>query len=177
MTQIPQKMKHGLRSPKKRRSNPRRYRSGLEKEVAAYLKDNQKQVRYECLKIEWEDLRYRTYTPDFILDNGIIIETKGIFDSEDRRKHLAIREQHPELDIRFIFSNSKRSTRRNNYKYEGPFYFFCHCVSILKHFGNSVEPILKPSSSHFFLAALPDNLLTDFPSIVISSDDLFAKLH
>ena len=90
----------------KRRHNSRRYRSGLEREVAAFLKDNQTRVRYEVLKIEGEDLRYRTYTPDFILDNGIIIETKGIFDSEDRRKHMEIRKQHPELDIRFVFSNS-----------------------------------------------------------------------
>jgi hypothetical protein len=96
-----------LRSPKRKRSSSRRYRSGLESDIADYLKDKQNQVRYERLKIEWEDLRYRTYTPDFILDNGIIIETKGIFDTEDRRKHLAIREQHPELDIRFVFSNSK----------------------------------------------------------------------
>jgi hypothetical protein len=91
----------------KRRHNPRRYRSGLEKEVAAYLKTIQRKVRYEVLKIEWEDLRYRTYTPDFILDNGIIIEVKGLFDSEDRHKHLEVRKQHPELDIRFIFSNAK----------------------------------------------------------------------
>jgi len=107
MTQTPQKTKRGLKNPKKRRSSSRRYRSGLESDIAEYLKDKQNQVRYERLKIEWEDLRYRTYTPDFILDNGIIIETKGIFDTEDRRKHLAIREQHPELDIRFVFSNSK----------------------------------------------------------------------
>ena len=83
-----------------------RYRSGLERGIAEYLKDNQQKVRYEALKIEWEDLRYRTYTPDFVLDNGIIIETKGIFDSEDRRKHLEIKKQHPELDIRFVFSNA-----------------------------------------------------------------------
>ena len=92
---------------KKRKHNSRRYRSGLEKEVAAYLKSEQKEVRYELLKIKWEDLRYRTYTPDFVLDNGIIIETKGIFDSDDRRKHLEVRKQHPELDIRFVFSNAK----------------------------------------------------------------------
>ena len=96
----------------KRRHNSRRYRSGLEREVAAFLKGNQTRVRYEVLKIEWEDLRYRTYTPDFILDNGIIIETKGIFDSEDRRKHMEIRKQHPELDIRFVFENSKRKLRK-----------------------------------------------------------------
>lgn len=88
------------------RRHRRTYRSGLEEQVAAYLKEKQKKVRYELLKVEWEDLRYRTYTPDFVLDNGIIIETKGIFDTEDRRKHREIKRQHPELDIRFIFSNA-----------------------------------------------------------------------
>ena len=90
-----------------RKHNKFRYRSGLEKEIAAFLKSCQKEVRYELLKIEWEDLRYRHYTPDFILDNGIIIESKGIFDSEDRRKHLCIKSQYPKLDIRFVFSNAK----------------------------------------------------------------------
>ncbi len=59
-----------------RKHNSRMYRSGLEVEAAAYLKDRQKKVAYEELKIEWEDLKYRTYTPDFELDNGIIIEQK-----------------------------------------------------------------------------------------------------
>tara|TARA_R110000744_G_scaffold53095_2_gene113548 strand:+ start:317 stop:658 length:342 start_codon:yes stop_codon:yes gene_type:complete len=60
------------------------------------------------MKIEWEDLAYRTYTPDFILPNNIIIETKGMFTTSDRRKHLCIKRQHPELDIRFVFDNSRR---------------------------------------------------------------------
>lgn len=89
-----------------RKHNPKAYRSGLEKGIAAYLKTVQNKVRYEVLKVEWEDLKYRTYTPDFVLDNGIIIETKGMFDNADRQKHLAIKEQHPELDIRFVFSNA-----------------------------------------------------------------------
>lgn len=88
------------------RKHLKSYRSGLEKEVAAWLKDKQKKVRYEELKVEWEDLKYRVYTPDFQLDNGIIIETKGIFDNADRRKHREIQRQHPELDIRFVFSNA-----------------------------------------------------------------------
>lgn len=46
------------------------------------------------------------YTPDFILHNGIIIESKGLFDSDDRKKHVLIKQQHPELDIRFVFSRS-----------------------------------------------------------------------
>jgi len=90
-----------------KKHNKRKYRSGLEDNVAAYLQQNQNKVRYEQLKIEWVDLRYRTYTPDFQLDNGIFIETKGIFDSDDRRKHVEVRKQHPELDIRFVFSNAK----------------------------------------------------------------------
>ena len=90
-----------------RKHNANRYRSGLERVVAEFLKQNKKNFRYEDLKIEWKDLRYRTYTPDFILDNGIIVETKGIFDNEDMRKNLAVREQHPELDIRLVFSNAK----------------------------------------------------------------------
>ena len=90
----------------KRRHAHRTYRSGLEQEAAEFLKTRQKKVEYEKLKIEWEDLKYRTYTPDFELDNGIIIETKGIFSPADRRKHLEIQRQHPTLDIRFVFSNA-----------------------------------------------------------------------
>ena len=45
--------------------------------------------------------------PLFVLNNNIIIETKGLFTSPDRRKHVQIKKQHPELDIRFVFTNSK----------------------------------------------------------------------
>ena len=88
------------------------YRSGLEKKLADELKALKIKFSYESLKIEWEDLAYRTYTPDYILDNGIIIESKGMFTAADRRKHLAIQRQHPKLDIRFIFENSRRKLRK-----------------------------------------------------------------
>jgi len=84
------------------------YRSGLEIKVKDYLKDKNVMFKYEAIKIEWEDLMYRTYTPDFILQNGIIIEVKGRFTSDDRRKHVAVKKQHPNLDIRFVFENSRR---------------------------------------------------------------------
>ena len=87
----------------KKRHLKRTYRSGLEEEAAAFLKSRQKKVEYEKLKIEWEDLAYRKYTPDFILPNGILIESKGLFTPVDRRKHLLIKKQHPKLDIRFVF--------------------------------------------------------------------------
>lgn len=83
------------------------YRSGLEVKLSQYLDDLKVKYGYESIKIEWEDLAYRTYTPDFILYNGIIIETKGRFLAADRRKHIAIKKQHPKLDIRFVFTNSR----------------------------------------------------------------------
>ena len=33
------------------------------------------------------------------------VETKGIWNVADRQKHLLIKRQHPDLDIRFVFSN------------------------------------------------------------------------
>jgi len=84
------------------------YRSGLELKIAQSLDQTGVKYTYEKLKIEWEDLAYRTYTPDFVLANNIIIETKGLFTSADRRKHVEIKKQHPELDIRFVFENSRR---------------------------------------------------------------------
>ena len=48
-----------------------------------------------------------SYTPDFVLSNGIVIEAKGLFEREDRQKHLLIKEQYPNLDLRFVFQNPK----------------------------------------------------------------------
>ena len=79
------------------------YRSGLEIKNKDFLVEKGIKVKYEELKIEWEDLMYRIYTPDFVLPNGIIIETKGRFTADDRRKHAFIKLQHPKLDIRFVF--------------------------------------------------------------------------
>ena len=88
------------------------YRGGLEQKVSDYLNERNVKYGYECIKIEWEDLAYRTYTPDFVLNNGIIIETKGLFTAADRRKHVAIKKQHPTLDIRFVFTNSNSKLRK-----------------------------------------------------------------
>ena len=52
--------------------------------------------------------RPATYRPDFLLlQNGILIESKGYFLAEDRTKHLLVKEQHPNLDIRFVFARAK----------------------------------------------------------------------
>lgn len=84
------------------------YRSGLEEDTAKYLRKRNVEFEYENKKIKWEDNKIRTYTPDFELSNGIIVETKGRFIAADRRKHLEIKAQYGDTyDIRFVFSNSK----------------------------------------------------------------------
>jgi hypothetical protein len=45
-----------------------------------------------------------SYRPDWVLENGIIVEAKGRFTSKDRKKHKAIKLCHPDLDIRFVFA-------------------------------------------------------------------------
>ena len=83
------------------------YRSGFEDTVARELTEKGIEYTYEKEKIKWVDYKVRTYTPDFVLGNGIIIETKGRFVANDRRKHREIKKQFPDLDIRFVFQNSR----------------------------------------------------------------------
>jgi len=89
------------------------YRSGLEENTAKMLTKMKVPYTYEKTKIKWEDFMIRTYTPDFVLHNGIIIETKGRFTAGDRRKHLEIRKQYGDkYDIRFVFSYSRSKLSR-----------------------------------------------------------------
>lgn len=81
------------------------FRSGLEKKNAIFLEQQGQEVRFEILKIPYVvPETNRSYCPDFVLDNGIIVETKGKLEPKDRAKHLFIKQQHPELDVRFVFS-------------------------------------------------------------------------
>ena len=93
---------------KRTMATTRGYRSGLEDKISDQLKEAGVAFEYETFKIKYtvpETLH--TYTPDFILPNGIIVESKGRFVVADRKKHLYVQKQHPDLDIRFVFSNSK----------------------------------------------------------------------
>lgn len=83
------------------------FRSGLEEALGKQL--NTKGIRhaYEAFRIPFLVEETRHYTPDFILlDNGIVVESKGRFITADRKKHRLIRAQHPDIDIRFVFSRS-----------------------------------------------------------------------
>jgi len=88
------------------------YRSKLEEKVAALFDELGVIYEYESTKIPY--VIQHNYTPDFLLINGIYLETKGYWDSDDRRKTRNVKEQHPEIDLRMVFQNpyntiSKRS--------------------------------------------------------------------
>lgn len=87
----------------------RGYRSGLEDSIGDQIRKANLEVAYETDKIKFtHPPRQSTYTPDFKLPKQggfFYIETKGRFVTADRHKHLLIKQQHPTLDIRFVFSN------------------------------------------------------------------------
>lgn len=85
------------------------YRSGLEDTTATCIAKAGCVVLFETDKINYVvPSRDAKYTPDFKLpkEGGFFyIETKGIWSVQDRQKHLLIKEQYPDIDIRFVFSN------------------------------------------------------------------------
>ncbi len=101
--------------------NSRTYRSGLEVKIYEQLTDEKVDFEYEPSdkKIVYTiPASEHTYTPDFVLttESGkrLYIETKGLWDYDDRYKHLLIKQQYPDLDIRFIFSRSKSKIRKRS---------------------------------------------------------------
>jgi hypothetical protein len=91
------------------------WRSGLEEDVAKALTEAGVPFTYEKIKIRYiKPASEHQYTPDFQLDNGIIVETKGRFLIADRKKHMLIKRQQPHLDIRFVFSNSSQKLNKGS---------------------------------------------------------------
>lgn len=65
---------------------------------------------YESQKISYTIPESKhVYTPDFIFENGILGEGKGfISDHAERYKYILVKQQHPEIDLRFIFDNPNK---------------------------------------------------------------------
>ena len=88
------------------------WRSGLEEELASDLQARDVPFEYEQHVLAYVvPSRNAKYTPDFYITTKsgrtIIVETKGPFFTSDRQKMLLVKQQHPNLDIRFVFSRSK----------------------------------------------------------------------
>jgi hypothetical protein len=91
------------------------FKSGLEENISIQIESKGLEVKYESEKVAYTiPASQHTYNPDFKLPNDIFIETKGRFVAADRKKHLLVKQQNPNLDIRFVFSNSKNKISKNS---------------------------------------------------------------
>lgn len=73
-------------------------RSKLEEKVAQLLNELGVSFEYESTKVPY--ILQCNYTPDFLLPNGVYLETKGHLTPEDRRKMVAVKKANPDLDIK-----------------------------------------------------------------------------
>jgi len=78
-----------------------KFRSKLEERVATLFDNLGVSYEYESTRVPYE-IQFN-YTPDFILPSGVMLETKGYWDPEDRRKILAVKKCNPTLDLRMVF--------------------------------------------------------------------------
>lgn len=92
-----------------------KFRSQLEERIAKSFDKHNVPYLYEVNGYTYT-LESR-YTPDFFLANGIILEVKGFFKPSDRRKMLAVKTQHPDLDIRFVFQRNNTLTKNSRTTY------------------------------------------------------------
>ena len=115
------------------------FRSGLEDRVSKQITEAGLELLYETDKVHYVvPARDAKYTPDFKLPKKggfFYVETKGIWTVQDRAKHLLIQKQHPDLDIRFVFSN------QNAKLYKGsPTSYASYCEKHNFRYANKVIP-------------------------------------
>lgn len=108
------------------------YRSGAEEKLAAWLTEHNVKFEYETLILTYEKkvnkglckgcgaktvVKLATYKPDFILENGVIIEYKGRLTATDRAKLLAVRRSNPERDLRLLFGSDNKLAKNSTKRY------------------------------------------------------------
>lgn len=73
-------------------------------------------AEYETTKLKFvQPAKNRVYIPDFVTKNkNKVIEVKGRLKPEDRQKHLWVQEQHPDLEVFFIFGRPQNKLYKNS---------------------------------------------------------------
>jgi hypothetical protein len=83
--------------------------------------DNNKLIdhaNYEGEKFLYRVDEFHTYTPDWCIvtksGKHIHIEYKGVLDLATRKKMILFRDQHPDIDIRFVFQRGTNPIRKGS---------------------------------------------------------------
>ena len=93
-----------------------KYKSNLERSVASLLKKKKIKFQYESQKVRFvQPAKKRVYKPDFeLLETGTLVECKGRLTSEDRKKLLWVKEQHPDLHLVILFQKADNAIRKGS---------------------------------------------------------------
>lgn len=88
-----------------RRKVKSQFEFDLYKQLTGLTGNLRASVEYETDKLDY--VEYKQYIPDLVIrlhdGSNIYIEGKGYFPYPERAKMIAVKEQHPELDIRIVF--------------------------------------------------------------------------
>ena len=79
------------------------FKSQLEEKVSDLLCELGIDYEYEPTRVPYQIMHH--YSPDFLLNNGIYLETKGYWDAADRRKIAAVKKDNPDIDLRMVFQS------------------------------------------------------------------------
>lgn len=85
-------------------------RSKLELKFEEIIKGFNIEYDYEVTKIPYTvPESNHTYTVDWTLINGLLVETKGyLSDHRERYKYVLLKQQYPDMDLRFVFDNPNK---------------------------------------------------------------------
>ena len=90
-----------------------KYRSNPEESFATTLINDKIKFNYEADNISYTVIK--KYITDFyLIEYNFYIEFKGYFKPSDRRKHILVRNQNPDIDIRFVFLNANNKLNKNS---------------------------------------------------------------
>lgn len=92
-----------------------KYRSKFESNFAGSLRKKGVKFDYEKDKYPYiQPAKNRVYTPDFVLESGLIVECKGKLTHEERDKFLWIKEAYPNMPLIILFMRAKNKIRKGS---------------------------------------------------------------
>jgi len=98
----------------------RKRRSKLELKFEEILKESKCDYTYETKILPYTvPESAHKYNVDFSLSNGIQVEVKGwLSDHQERQKYVLVKQQHPEVDLRFVFDNINKLCGGTKYSHK-----------------------------------------------------------